>query len=67
MATINQLNEARDAYHKLLTGKSVVTLKRDGKEVSYTPADRLTLQKYIDDLERGLGQTSRRAGPAGVC
>lgn len=66
MATISELQEARTAYHKLLTGKAVVKLQKDGREVEYTPADRAMLQKYIIDLEMSLGESTRRRGPAGV-
>lgn len=64
MTIETQLLEARDAYHKLLTGQAVVSIQRDGKTVQYQQADKSALAGYIADLESRLGGTGRRRGPA---
>jgi len=68
MATETQLIEAQNAYHKLLTGRAVVSIQRDGQKVDFAQADKAQLKQYIDDLTVSLqGSVSRRLGPAGVC
>lgn len=66
MSTEIQLQEAKDAYHKLQTGQKVVSVMRDGKSLTYTQADRVALKNYIIELERALGHKPRRWGPARV-
>lgn len=62
-----QLNEARNALHRLIIGESMVSLQRDGKRVEFAQANRGDLERYIAQLEGqlGLGRPHRR-GPAGV-
>lgn len=65
--TSDQLNEARQALHLLLTGQSMVSIQRDGKRVDFTPASRRDLENYINQLEGQLGVGApRRRGPARV-
>ena len=67
MATLEQLNEARAALHRLSIGTSTVSIQRDGKRVEFTPINRADLERYIDQLETQLGQPgNRRRGPASV-
>lgn len=62
-----QLNEARQALHQLLTGQAMVSIQRDGKRVDFTPANRRDLENYINQLEGQLGVGApRRRGPARV-
>ena len=67
MATEQQLLEAESAYHKLLTGRSVASLQRDGRKVECTQADKYQLKQYIDLLKLELGSSSSRRGPARIC
>lgn len=67
MATQQQLNEAREALHLLVTGKSTVSVQRDGKIVWFQQANRRDLENYIAQLEAQLGGGSQgRRRPAGV-
>lgn len=62
-----QLQDARNALHLLLTGQSTVSIQRDGKKVDFSPANRRDLENYISQLEGQLGVGGpRRRGPAGV-
>lgn len=60
MATQVELDEARAALHKLLTGRSAVKLQMNGRNVEYTPADRSALERYIKQLEVELGTINQR-------
>ncbi len=62
MATLQQLTEARDALHLLITGQGMVRVQRDGKMVEFTPANRRDLEIYITQLEGqlGVGAQARR-------
>lgn len=66
MATEAQLNEAKAAYHKLLTGTGVASIQKDGRKVEFTPANKHELKAYVDELTVALGTVSRRRGPARV-
>ncbi|RIA22656.1 gpW protein [Ectopseudomonas oleovorans] len=67
MATQQQLNEAREALHLLVTGKSTVSVQRDGKIVWFQQTNRRDLENYIAQLEAQLGGGSQgRRRPAGV-
>lgn len=47
------LIEARAAYHKLMTGTSLVELRdQNGESVRFTAINRAALYAYIQDLER---------------
>jgi len=61
MTAQEKLDDARLALHKLMTGKSVVSIKHDsGKELSFRQADIGSLRAYIADLESQVGGTARR-------
>ncbi|WP_417312245.1 gpW family head-tail joining protein [Ectopseudomonas khazarica] len=62
MATLQQLNEAREALHLLVTGRSTVSVQRDGKIVWFQQTNRRDLENYIAQLEGqlGVGAQSRR-------
>lgn len=65
MATLQQLEEARNALHQLIVGKKAVRITKDGRSVEYTPTNRSDLEQYISQLETLLGlRTLRR--PLGV-
>ena len=56
MATLQaQLDEARAAYHNLMTGQSVVELHdQNGEVIKYSAASAPRLAAYIAGLERRL-------------
>jgi len=65
--TEQQLTEARAALHKLLTGRSVVSVQIDGVTTQYSQANLPALKSYIESLESDLGvKSTRRVRPAGV-
>jgi len=66
MATQQQLTEARDALHQLMTGKKAVKVQKDGRSVEYTPININQLRQYIQQLEQTLSTTATRRRPAGV-
>jgi len=66
MASQTQLDEANAALHTLLIGKRAAKLVQNGKSVEYQPADVDKLRNYITSLQKQLGATSNRRGPAGV-
>ena len=61
-----RLDEAETAYHRLVTGTKAVSIKKDGREVTYTTATVSQLRTYIESLKRQLNIVSSRRGPAGV-
>jgi hypothetical protein len=59
MTLAQRLVEAETAYHALLTGRSVVELRdQNGETIRYTPASRLALLSYINDLKRQVDASS---------
>ncbi len=66
MSTATDLAEASAAYHKLLTGRAIVSITVDGEVTQYGQADRAALKSYIETLERKIGTTTGRRRPAGV-
>lgn len=69
MATLlEQLAEARDAYHRLMTGQSVrVFVDQNGERIEYNSTNSSRLASYIADLERKVGEvTAGRLGPMRV-
>ncbi|MET4696956.1 phage head-tail joining protein [Endozoicomonas lisbonensis] len=60
------LQEARDALHKLILGKAVSVIQKDGRKVDYTPANRADLEDYIKLLEAETSGQRFRRGPARV-
>ncbi len=67
MATQAELNDAKSAYHALLTGKSPrVVVDSNGERVEFTAANSQKLYLYIQQLERELNVAPNRVvGPAG--
>lgn len=64
--TQTRLTEAQTALHELQTGTKAVKVKKDGREVEFTPANIYRLTAYIEELKAQLGQSTRRRRPAGV-
>jgi predicted house-cleaning NTP pyrophosphatase (Maf/HAM1 superfamily) len=64
MSVETQLEQARGAYHNLLTGQAVVSITRDGKSVSFSQASKKDLAAYIASLESQAGGAGRRRRPA---
>lgn len=62
MATAAQLDEARTAYHQLMTGtKARVVVDQNGERVEFTATTAGKLAQYIESLEIALGEKSRSA------
>jgi hypothetical protein len=58
MATQLQLDQARAAYHSLMTGKSPkVVIDQNGERVEFVAANASKLLAYIQTLEIALGGT----------
>lgn len=67
MATLAQLEEARTAYHELVTGiKAVVVVDQNGERVEFNRTTRAALSQYIAKLEVELGLASRSNRPLKV-
>lgn len=56
MATTQELlDQANDAYHRLMTGAAVVEVTdQNGERVRYQPSNAYRLAAYINTLERKL-------------
>ena len=69
MATIDELAEARSAYHELLMGKAArVVIDSNGEKVEFVAANSQKLYLYIQQLEALVGSgvtTPVTRGPAG--
>lgn len=64
VATRQMLDEARAAYHRLMTGTSARELvDQNGERVTYTAANRQNLYNYILDLERQLNPVAIGSAP----
>ena len=61
LPTVAQLlAEAKEAYHQLMTGRSVVQVRdQNGETIQYTPISASRLQDYITQLEDQLNPRSR--------
>lgn len=65
--TQEMLDEARKAYHLLLTGGSVAEFRdQNGEMVRYSAANRWALANYIQWLEGQLGLGVLSKGPMRV-
>lgn len=54
-----KLDEAREAYHLLNTGRMArVVVDQNGEKVEFTAANRVGLYNYIKELEAQLPSTS---------
>jgi hypothetical protein len=60
MTLEQKIIEAEDALHELSLGRSVVTVTRDGKSLTYNAANRVDLERYLANLKSQLGTYSRR-------
>lgn len=68
MASQLELDQARAAYHQLMTGTKTVKLKhKDGREVEYQATNVKLLSAYIQRIERELDTTKMPRRPIGVC
>jgi hypothetical protein len=65
MSTQQQLTEARNALHQLMTGTKAVKVQKDGRSVEFTPINISALRQYINQLEQTVTSSKRRR-PAGV-
>jgi len=52
---VTLLDEARTAYHRLMTGVAVVRVEVDGQIVQYTQQSVSGLSRYIRELENECG------------
>lgn len=59
------LDDARDKYHKLLTGRSAVEVDMGTHRTKFHPADADKLHTYIQQLEDKIGGACR-VGAIGV-
>ena len=66
MTTQTDLDEAKRAYHKLVTGTKVVSVTIDGVQTQYNEASKSDLKSYIDSLSMSLGSAHGRIKPAGI-
>jgi hypothetical protein len=63
MSTQTDLDQAKAARHKLLTGTATVEVRTEEGTVKYNAADLVLLDAYIARLTREVsGQTSRAIG-----
>jgi len=68
MTLQERLDDAKAAYHELLTGRSArVVVDQNGERVEYTPANAARLAAYIASLEGQLaGANKEPKGPMKV-
>lgn len=68
MATTQELlQDARDAYHRLMTGTQVVELRdQNGETVKYNLASASKLLAYINTLQDALNPCNRINAPMRV-
>ncbi|NRA78325.1 MAG: phage tail protein [Pseudoalteromonas sp.] len=64
-----KLDEARSAYHSLMTGTATVSITKNNRQVQFNQANKFDLKNYITELEIELNgiSKSKRRGPMGVC
>ncbi|EFP9527578.1 phage tail protein [Shigella sonnei] len=65
MTNEQRLEEARNALHQLMLGKSAVQVGHGPRQVTFSQRTLGDLKKYIRELELMCGCSNRR-GPAGV-
>lgn len=68
MTLQQRLEQAENAYHRLMTGTATVEIKKDNRTVTYYRATAHQLKNYIDELRVQLNgnKSSRRRPPMGV-
>lgn len=65
IATQELLDQARLAYHKLLTGVSArEVVDQNGERVTFTAANRQSLYNYILELDAQLNPTPSGTAPS---
>lgn len=65
MTPEQQLEDAKEQYHALMTGqKPRVLVDQNGERIEFTATNAAKLQLYIASLERQI--SSKSSGPAGV-
>lgn len=62
MTNEQRLDQAKEARHQLLMGKSAVQVGHGQRQVTFSQRSMADLQKYIQKLEVMCGQSNRR-GP----
>lgn len=65
---VENLTDARAAYHDLVTGKAPrVVVDQNGEKIEFAPANSQKLYRYIQQLETMVGDTATpiTRGPAG--
>ena len=62
MTNEQRLEQAREALHQLMMGKSAVQVGHGQRQVTFSQRSMADLQKYIQKLEVMCGQ-SNRCGP----
>jgi len=63
---VKRLEDAENAYHSLMTGRSLkVFVDQNGERMEYSTGSALQLSKYIAELKRQLG-IGAGAGPLNV-
>jgi len=56
---VEQITDARAAYHELITGRSPrVVIDQNGERVEFTPASRQQLYSYISQLQAQIDEAS---------
>lgn len=68
MTTQQRLEEARSAYHELMTGTATVSITKNNRQVQFNQTNKRDLKDYITQLEFDLNgmSSSKRRGPMGV-
>jgi len=68
MTNQEKLDEARHAYHELMTGTATVSITKNNRQVQFNQTSKRDLKDYISQLEYEIGgvNLSRRRGPMGV-
>ena len=64
MTLDEKIAEAEDVLHELSLGRRVVSLSRNGKNLTYTATNRVDLELYIAGLKSQKNTSSRR--PMGI-
>lgn len=65
--TQEMLDDARAAYHRLMTGAAIAEFRdQNGETIKYSATNKGALQAYIARLEAQLGQAVVPTGPIRV-
>jgi hypothetical protein len=65
MTDEQRLEQAKEARHQLMMGKSAVQVGHGQRQVTFSQRSLADLEKYIQKLEVICGQSNRR-GPGGL-